>query len=250
MKKEETFVIEVSMDEAESPQSPPELFFILAALSAERIPVRAIAPKFSGRFNKGIDYVGDVDRFRLEFEELLAMIQYAVSEFGLPEDLKISVHTGSDKFSIYPVIKNAIKKYDAGIHVKTAGTTWLEELAGLAEADMRGLALAKEVYSKSYAKLDELCADYTAVIDIDPGKLPTVATVDGWDGREFVDALRHEPGCPDYNPHFRQLLHVGFKIAARMGEEFLREVRRHERIISKNVTENLFNRHIKRLFLE
>ncbi|MBN2317613.1 MAG: hypothetical protein JXR49_00965 [Acidobacteria bacterium] len=250
MKKEELFVIEVSMDEAESPQTPPELLFILAAMSAERIPIRAIAPKFSGRFNKGIDYVGDVDRFRSEFEELLAMIQYAVAEFGLPEDLKISVHTGSDKFSIYPIIKNAIRKYDAGIHIKTAGTTWLEELIGLAEADRRGLALAKEIYSKSHARLDALCAGYTAVIDIDPGKLPPVSTVNGWSGKEFADALRHEPGCPDYNPHFRQLLHIGFKIAAGMGAAFLNEVKRNERIISKNVTDNLFTRHIKRLFLE
>ncbi len=249
-KKGNAFVVEVSMDEAESPQSPPELLFILAAMSAEDIPVRAIAPKFSGRFNKGIDYVGDVDRFRREFEELLAMIRYAVAEFGLPEDLKISVHTGSDKFSIYPIIRNAIKKYDTGIHVKTAGTTWLEELTGLAEADRRGLALAKDIYSKSHAKLDELCADYTAVIDIDPGELPPVSMVNGWSGKEFAATLRHEPDCPSYNPHFRQLLHVGFKIAAGMGDAFLSEVKRNERIISKNVTENLFTRHIKRLFME
>jgi hypothetical protein len=250
MKQENAFVVEVSMDEAEAPQTPPELLFILAALAAEGIPVRAIAPKFSGRFNKGIDYVGDLDRFRHEFEELLAIIRYAAAEFGLPDDLKISVHTGSDKFSIYPIIKKAIRKYDTGIHVKTAGTTWLEELAGLAEADSRGLAMAKEIYSKSVAKLDALRSDYTAVIDIDPDKLPPASVVSGWSGKEFAEALRHEQDCPSYNPHFRQLLHIGFKIAAGMGERFLDEVKRNEAVISRNVTENLFKRHITRLFLE
>ncbi|MBN2242526.1 MAG: hypothetical protein JW793_07540 [Acidobacteria bacterium] len=249
-KRENPFVVEVSMDEADAPQAPPELLFILAAISAEDIPVRAIAPKFSGRFNKGIDYVGDIGRFRQEFEELLAAIRFAVAEFGLPDDLKISVHTGSDKFSIYPVIKNAIRKYDAGIHVKTAGTTWLEELAGLAEADSPGLAMAKEIYSRSHARLDALRSDYSAVIDIDPARLPPVSTVSLWSGKEFADALRHEQGCPAYNPHFRQLLHIGFKIAAGMGERFLNEVKKNEAVISKNVTENLFTRHIRRLFLE
>jgi tagaturonate epimerase len=250
VKKEDSIVIEVSMDEADAPQTPPEMLFILAAMAAENIPIRAIAPKFSGRFNKGIDYVGDVDRFRREFEELLAAIRYAVAEFELPEDLKISVHTGSDKFSIYPVIKNAIKKFDAGIHLKTAGTTWLEELAGLAEAGGRGLAMAKQIYSKSHARLDELRSGYAAVIDIDPGKLPPVSVVNRWNGEEFTRALKHEQSCLEYNPNFRQLLHIGFKIAAGMGDEFLNEVKRNERIVSKNVTENLFTRHIARLFLE
>lgn len=249
-KKGEAFIIEVSMDEAESPQSPEELFFILAALSAENIPVRAIAPKFCGRFNKGVDYVGDTDRFGSEFEELLAIIKFAVTEFELPPDLKISVHTGSDKFSIYPVMNRAIRKYDAGIHLKTAGTTWLEELIGLAEAGKRGLEIAKEIYSRSFSRLDTLCADYTAVIDIDPRKLPSDAVVNGWDGKRFAEALRHEPGCSNYSSDFRQLCHIGFKIAAEMGEEFRREVWKNEGIIANNVTQNLYRRHILRLFAD
>jgi hypothetical protein len=249
-KKGSAFVTEVSMDEAGSPQTPQELLFILAAMSEENIPLRAIAPKFSGRFNKGVDYVGDVDRFGCDLEELLAVIQFAVGEFGLPRDLKISVHTGSDKFSIYPIIRRAIRKYDTGIHLKTAGTTWLEELIGLAEASERGLELAKEIYERAISRLDELCSDYTAVIDIDPRMLPAASDVKGWDGKKIAQVLRHEQACPHYNPHFRQLMHIGFKIAAEMSESFKKEVRKNEEIISKNVTENLFNRHIMRLFAD
>jgi hypothetical protein len=247
-KQGEPFVVEVSMDEAESAQTPVELLFILAAMAAEHIPVQAIAPKFSGRFNKGIDYVGDVLRFQREFEELLSVIRFAVSEFNLPEDLKISVHTGSDKFSIYPLIGKAIRKYDAGIHIKTAGTTWLEELIGLAEANEAGLAMARDIYAQSLSRLDELISVYTAVIDIDPGRLPAAADVGDWDGKRFAETLRHDPACPNYNPHFRQLLHVGFKIAADMGEKFLQEVRENAGVISGNVTENIYTRHLLRLF--
>jgi hypothetical protein len=249
-KKGDPFIIEVSMDEAGSPQTPQELLFILAAMSAENIPVRAIAPKFSGRFNKGVDYVGNVDQFGCDFEELLAVIQFAVDTFRLPRDLKISVHTGSDKFSIYPIIRKAIRKYDTGIHLKTAGTTWLEEIIGLAEASEGGLEMAKEIYAKAVSRLDALCSDYTAVIDIDPRMLPPASGVKGWDGKRFAEALRHDSGCPNYNPHFRQLMHIGFKIAAEMGEKFKKEVRKNEEIISKNVTENLFSRHILRLFTD
>ncbi|MHC4406831.1 MAG: tagaturonate epimerase family protein, partial [Planctomycetota bacterium] len=96
-----TFVTEVSMDETDRPQSPAAMLVILAAVADEGIPAQTIAPRFSGRFNKGVDYVGDVDQFALEFERHLGVIAFAVDELGLPENLKLSVHSGSDKFSIY-----------------------------------------------------------------------------------------------------------------------------------------------------
>jgi hypothetical protein len=127
------FITEVSMDETDSPQTPPELLVILAALAAEGVPVQTIAPKFTGRFNKGVDYVGDVAQFEKEFRQDLAVIAFAVAKFGLPANLKLSVHSGSDKFSIYAPIQRAIREFKAGLHLKTAGTTWLEEVIGLAE---------------------------------------------------------------------------------------------------------------------
>jgi hypothetical protein len=248
-KGEGKFIPEVSMDETDNAQSPVELLIILAAISDEGIPVQTIAPKFSGRFNKGVDYVGDVAQFEREFALDVAAIAYAVKQFGLPENLKLSVHSGSDKFSIYPAIHATMQRFDAGVHLKTAGTTWLEELIGLAEAGGDGLALAKEIYAKAFAHREELCAPYTTVIDIDTAKLPTPAEVSGWSSDQYTSALRHVPGAAAYNSSLRQLLHVGFKIAAKMGRRYLSLLEANEAVIAKNVTENLYKRHIAPVFL-
>ena len=243
------FVTEVSMDETDEPQTPVEMLFILAAIADEGIPAQTIAPKFTGRFNKGVDYVGDVARFTREFEQDLAVIAYAVKEFGLPANLKLSVHSGSDKFSIYGPINRALRKSGAGLHLKTAGTTWLEELIGLAMAGGDGLALAKEVYEKALGRYDELCGPYATVIDIDRAALPSPGAVSRWDGEAFAAALRHDPSCNRYNPNFRQLLHVGYKVAAEMGERYLSALEKHEDSIARNVTENILERHIEPVFL-
>jgi hypothetical protein len=244
-----SFIAEVSMDETDRAQSPAELLIILAAISDEGIPVQTIAPKFSGRFNKGVDYVGNVAQFEHEFAQDVAVLAYAVKQFRLPENLKPSVHSGSDKFSIYPAIHNTMKRFNAGVHLKTAGTTWLEELIGLAEAGGDGLAAAKEIYAEAFAHRDELCAPYATVIDIDPAKLPSPGEVRGWSPEQYTSALRHVRGESAYNKSFRQLLHVGFKIAAKMGPRYLDLLEANEAVIAKNVTGNLYQRHIAPVFL-
>ncbi len=248
-KGEGQFITEVSMDETDSPQTPVELLIILAAIADEKIPIQTIAPKFTGRFNKGVDYVGDVQKFQEEFSDDIAVIAYAIQQYGLPGNLKLSVHSGSDKFSIYAPIRESMRKFDAGVHLKTAGTTWLEEIIGLAEAGGDGLALAKEIYAEAYAHREELCAPYATVIDIDPAKLPTPEDLNGWSSDQLVAALRHDPKNPAYNSSMRQLLHVGFKVAAKMGKRYLDLLSKEEQTIAKNVTANLFDRHIKPLFL-
>jgi len=248
-KGEANFITEVSMDETDSPQTPPELLIILAALADEKIPIQTIAPKFTGRFNKGVDYVGDIKQFEQEFNEDLAVIAFAIEKYGLPPSLKLSVHSGSDKFSIYEPMRKALKKFGAGVHIKTAGTTWLEELIGLAEAGGDGLEIAKEIYAYAIEHVDDLCAPYASVIDIDKSKLPDAATVNGWSSKQFTDALRHDQKNPAFNPSFRQLLHVSFKVAAKKGDCYLNALKKHEAIIAKNVTENLFDRHMKPLLL-
>ena len=243
------FVPEISMDETDSPQTPVELLFILGAIAREQIPVRTIAPKFTGRFNKGVDYVGDVAQFEREFNDDLAVIAFAVKEFGLPPDLKLSVHSGSDKFSIYPAIRRAIRRTGAGLHIKTAGTTWLEELIGLAMAGGEGLRIAKDVYAQALGRFDELCGPYATVIDIVKAKLPSPTDVANWSGDQYAATLRHDQANGRYNPHFRQLLHVGFKVAAQMGERYTNALKEYERVIAATVTENLFDRHMKRVFI-
>jgi hypothetical protein len=243
------FIPEVSMDETDRAQTPVELLIILAAIADEGIPVETIAPKFSGRFNKGVDYVGDVKQFGREVELDMAAIAHAVKQYGLPDNLKLSVHSGSDKFSIYPALHAAMKRFDAGVHLKTAGTTWLEEIIGLAEAGGEALALAKEVYAEALKHRDELCVPYATVIDIDSAKLPTADQVRGWSSEQYTTALRHIEGAAGYNPSLRQLLHVGFKVAAQMRRRYLDLLEANESIIAKNVTENLYARHIAPVFL-
>jgi tagaturonate epimerase len=245
----DNIIAEVSMDETDLPQTPPELLLILAALADEKIPVQTIAPKFTGRFNKGVDYVGDLVQFEREFRDDLAVIAYAVRQYGLPANLKLSVHSGSDKFSLYPIMRRAIRDSGAGLHLKTAGTTWLEEVIGLAENGGEGLALAKAIYAKALTKKDELCAPYAAVIDIDAAKLPSADTVNGWSSEQFVGALRHDQSNPAFNPSLRQLVHVGFKVAAQMGEQYLSMLTTCEVAVSRNVTTNLYDRHLKPLFV-
>lgn len=243
------FITEVSMDETDSPQTPVELLIILAAIADEKIPIQTIAPKFTGRFNKGVDYVGDLAKFTEEFSHDVATIAFAIRQYGLSGSLKLSVHSGSDKFSIYKPIHQTLKKFDAGVHLKTAGTTWLEELIGLAEAGGEGLNLAREIYAEAYSHREELCVPYATVIDIDPAQLPAPAVVRQWSSQQFVSALRHDPGCAAYNRSLRQLLHVGFKVAAKMGTRYIDLLTVMEATIAKNVTENLFDRHIKPVFI-
>ena len=243
------FVTEVSMDETDSPQTPAELLIILAATADEGIPLETIAPKFNGRFNKGVDYVGDLAKFEEEFAADVAAIAHAVKHYDLPKNLKLSVHSGSDKFSIYAPIHNIILRFNAGVHLKTAGTTWLEELIGLAESGGDGLALAKEIYAQAYDHREELCAPYATVIDIDPAKLPLPEEVAHWSSVQYTSALRHDPHSAAYNSSLRQLLHVGFKVAAKMGDRYLDLVKANEAIIARNVTDNLYNRHIAPVFL-
>jgi hypothetical protein len=243
------FVPEVSFDEAGDPQTPVELFFILAAIAREGIPIQTIAPKFTGAFLKGIDYVGEVSRFEREFNDDLAVIAHAIATFQLPGNLKLSVHSGSDKFALYPVIRRALQKTDAGLHLKTAGTTWLEEVIGLAAAGGEGLKAAKEIYAASFARYDELCGPYLSVIAIDRAKLPSPATVQGWSSADYVHALQHDQTCKEFNIHFRQLVHVGYKVAAEMGERFQKLLGECRTSIETNVTKNIFERHLRPLFL-
>jgi len=248
LKGKGNFVVEVSMDETTEPQSPGDLFFILAAIADEGIPAQTVAPKFTGRFNKGVDYEGDVAQFNSEFEADLCVIAYAVRTFGLPEHLKLSVHSGSDKFSLYGPIHDALRKHEAGLHLKTAGTTWLEELIGLASAGGEGLQIAKQVYCAAFDRYDELCAPYATVIDIDTARLPSPKIVAGWENGDFVAALRHDPSCEQYNKYVRQLLHVGYKVAAEMGVRYIAALNRHEDTIAAGVAANIYERHLRPLF--
>ena len=243
------FVTEISMDETDSPQTPDEMLIILAAIARENIPVQTIAPRFSGRFNKGVDYVGDPDDFAREFEADLAVIAFAVKEFGLPENLKLSVHSGSDKFAIYGAMNRALKKFNAGLHLKTAGTTWLEEIISLAEQGGDAYELVKEIYAESLKRFDELAGPYAEVIDIDRKALPASEVIASWSGERFAKALRHDKSRPEYDLNLRQMVHIAYKLASEKGTRFYDLLEGARELCERNVLENLYERHVKRIFL-
>jgi hypothetical protein len=242
------FITEISMDETSQPQTPEKLLVILAAIADEEIPAQTIAPKFTGRFNKGVDYVGDPEVFGREFDKDACVVRYAAKRFGLPESLKLSIHSGSDKFSLYPYVAQTLKTRGVGVHLKTAGTTWLEEVAGLAAAGGEGLGVAKEIYARALPRFDELCAPYATVIDIRTERLPQIHDVMLWDGERFVSELRHVQSHPCFNRDFRQFMHVSFKVAAEMGALYQNSLAVNEAVVSRHVTENIYDRHLLPIF--
>ena len=174
-----------------------------------------------GVSTRGVDYQGDLARFEQEFNDDCAVIAHAVGRYSLPSNLKLSVHSGSDKFSLYPIIRRSLRRTGAGLHLKTAGTTWLEELIGLAEVRRRGgLRSRKRFTPRALDHVEELCGPYASVISIDQREVAFRAGSPKMEwARWYVNALRvTSQTTPNSNPHFRQLLHVAFKLAAKAGK--------------------------------
>ncbi|MCS7091685.1 MAG: tagaturonate epimerase family protein [Verrucomicrobiota bacterium] len=242
-------IIEVSMDETPHPQSPLELLVILAALAEAGVRVQTVAPRFVGRFNKGVDYVGNLEAFEAQLMDFIAVLRFARQTYALAPNLKLSIHSGSDKFSLYPILHRMLQRTGEGLHIKTAGTTWLEELLGLIESDGAGLEFARDVYAHALQRVDELCAPYATVIDIDRSRLPADDEVRRWSAERFAAALRHDPHHPGFNPHLRQLMHVAYKLAAERAPQFLRLLEQYHTHIAKLVTHNLYERHLRPIFI-
>ncbi|MEW6086517.1 MAG: tagaturonate epimerase family protein [Chloroflexota bacterium] len=141
----EGFDFEVSVDETDSPTTPLEHFFIASELTRAGVRFTSLAPRFIGRWEKGVDYIGDVQAL----DEELARHAAVTAHFGT---YKLSLHSGSDKFSAYPLIA---KHWGSRIHVKTAGTSYLEALRVLArhEPDLfiKVFSLAQERYEMDRA---------------------------------------------------------------------------------------------------
>lgn len=149
---------EISMDETIVPTTPANHYFFANELNREGITPETLAPKFYGEFQKAIDYIGDVKRFEDEY-----VVHEAIAEhFGY----KLSIHSGSDKLSVYEIIGRLSKKH--GWHVKTAGTNWLEALRVIAHVDPKFMV---EMYKFAYENLDDVASFYVFNAQTD-GKAP------------------------------------------------------------------------------
>ena len=177
---DQAFELEMSVDETETPTTIPEHYFVASELNRLGVKWVSLAPRYIGRFEKGVDYIGDLDAFEADFAQHVAIAK-AVGPY------KLSLHSGSDKFSIYPIFARVAGDL---VHLKTAGTSYLEALRAIAGTDP---GLFREILAFAFERYDEDRASYH--VSADPTKVSTpdqladgeLATVlDDFDGREML----------------------------------------------------------------
>ncbi len=154
----DAYDLEVSIDETSAPTIPNHHLFIAAELKRRGVTVNSLAPRFIGEFQKGIDYIGDLEEFERQFI-VHCDIAKAYGEY------KISIHSGSDKFSVYPIVG---KHTDLRVHVKTAGTSWLEAAHAVSHTDpelFRLMVQRAKGYIPEALKLYHITADFSKVAD-------------------------------------------------------------------------------------
>jgi len=212
----DAFDFEVSVDETDSPTTALEHYFIAHELTRLGVRFTSLAPRFIGRFEKGVDYIGDLDALNLELQKHAAV----TAHFGT---YKLSLHSGSDKFSVYPLVANY---WGERLHVKTAGTSYLEALRVLAKCGpdlfLKIYALGRERY-----EIDKQTYHVSADLSLLPAydDLPTL--------------------LDDF--HAREMLHVTFGSAlAQFGVELKAALIKHEAAYHDGLKAH-FDKHLRLL---
>ncbi len=152
---------ELSIDETATPTDPAAHYYVANELTKHGVKLVTVAPRFCGEFQKGIDYIGDVGRFDAELKYHAAIAR----RFGY----KLSIHSGSDKFSVFPSIG---RETNGNFHVKTAGTNWLEAMRVVAQADP---AFYRELHKFALAHFEEATKYYHVTTNLN--NIPNVDTV-------------------------------------------------------------------------
>lgn len=178
------FDFELSVDETETPTTPLEHFFMVRELKKRGVELASLAPRFSGSLEKAVDYRGDPEVFR---RDLRAHVAIAKALGGY----RISLHSGSDKFSLYPLFAEEARGL---FHIKTAGTSYLVALGVVAR---RAPGLFREIYALSVERFPEDRASYQLATEL--SRVPDPASV----GDEELPKLLEDP-----DP--RQVLHVAY----------------------------------------
>jgi hypothetical protein len=201
----QNFELEVSVDETETPTSPHEHFFVASELKRLGVQWVSLAPRYIGRFEKGVDYIGDLAQFEGEFVKHVAIARHL-------GPYKLSLHSGSDKFSIYPIIA---KHAGDLVHLKTAGTSYLEALRAIASIDP---PLFREILAFAHERYGEDKATYH--VSADPAKVPAPNQLAD---SELAGVLDLFDG--------RQVLHVTFgSVLDRFGQRLKETLAQHEEV--------------------
>lgn len=174
---------EISIDETTTPTTPLQHFFIAKELRDRGVRFATLAPRFCGEFQKGIDYIGDLE----EFERQLSIHAVISRYFGY----KLSLHSGSDKFSVFPIFGRLTR---GRFHVKTAGTSWLEAMKLVAMVDPQ---LYRQIHKFALSKFDEVTKYYRVSTDI-----RRIPDVDSLSDKELVKLFEHNDA--------RQLIHITY----------------------------------------
>lgn len=184
-KADKAIDFEISIDETETVTAPEAHFFVAEELRRRGVTVQSLAPRFCGEFQKGIDYIGDIIQFEKELHEHAEIAKY----FGY----KLSIHSGSDKFSVFPIIG----KYTEGLlHIKTAGTNWLEAIRVIAQVNP-DLYRRMHVYAQEH--FEETLKYYHVTPDLD-----SVVPLDETSDADLPTYMDHDAS--------RQLFHVTYGI--------------------------------------
>lgn len=215
------FEVEVSVDETDTPTSPEEHFFIASELKRLGVQWVSLAPRYVGRFEKGVDYIGDLAEFEREMIKHAAIARHC-------GPYKLSIHSGSDKFSVYPIIARHTHNL---VHLKTAGTSYLEALRAMAAIDV---ALFRSILDFSFERYEQDKVSYH--VSADPAL--ALRSADLGDG-ELARTLN--------NFHNRQMLHVTFGSVLndeRFRARFFAALRENEEAYYR-VLEAHFDRHLE-----
>jgi hypothetical protein len=222
----DAFDLEISIDETRAPTLPAHHLFIIRELLHRDIAVSSLAPRFIGEFQKAIDYLGDLAEFERQFR-----LHCAIAKAH--GDYKVSIHSGSDKFAVYPIIGRCTRHR---VHVKTAGTSWLEAIRAIAAADP---ALYRRLHAKAFEVLPEALKLYHITPDL--STIPALASLAD---AELPALLEHDAA--------RQLLHVtygGLLGDPAIGPAFFTALDADEEVYYRCL-EKHFVRHLRTLGLE
>ncbi|MCD6220089.1 hypothetical protein J7K43_06875 [Candidatus Calescamantes bacterium] len=215
-----SFNLELSVDESGVPTTPQAHIFIVESLKSEGVEITSFAPCFPGSFQKGVDYKGNQEEFRRSFK-----IHSEIASLG---GYRLSLHSGSDKFSLYPLMKPYLP-----FHVKTSGTTWLEGVFTIAEVDFSLFQEIMKIARTSYPQ-DRRSYEVSASLRLCP------------------DTEEIKRGIPQIfeNPHLRQILHVTYgSVLRELKEDIMRCLLKNEDSYCNRVSKHL-RRHVEKLYEE
>ncbi|MDO9630102.1 MAG: tagaturonate epimerase family protein [Acholeplasmataceae bacterium] len=220
---------EISIDETATPTTPTQHYFVANELTRRGVKLDTMAPRFCGEFQKGVDYIGDIN----QFEEELKIHAAIARHYGY----KLSIHSGSDKFSIFKLIGKHTRGH---FHVKTAGTNWLEAMRAVAATDPK---LYREIHKYALSMFDEAQKFYHVTTD-----LTKIKDVDTLKDEELVDLFKENDA--------RQLIHItyGFILNAKNNDDSFRfktklyDLWREKREVYADMLYTHIGRHLELLY--